>query len=121
MNASHDIGSTMQGAPKVHPEAPCLFIAESFHGDQAMIELKQGITKWVGEEIAHSGNVYHANICFFIALPGGTVSQYNWACIKTFFDRFGKEARVYEFLRIQKFFRARDVEYFLTPGRVQPE
>lgn len=58
------------------------------------------------------------NFCVFLPFEDRLIGSGVAAEIQTFFDRFGTEARVYEWIPVDNHFRMRHQDYFATPGRV---
>lgn len=118
-NASYDIGGITGAESQIWGYVPGkplrVFIAVDGVGykDHAI----RFVRRWVGEVEFQ----YQPERCLFcVAIPGptGQFGERNWADIKTFFDRFGTEARVYEYDHIEQKLWARTKEYFEQPGRV---
>lgn len=83
----------------------------------------------VTEQLAtnfHSANPFNyflelamsCNFCVFLPFDDRRIGSGVMAEIQTFFDSFGSEARVYEWIPVDNLFRMRDISYFEKPGRV---
>lgn len=130
------------------PARPRIYFAHpvTYYGGPLEAEALEAITRWIGEadvvnpafaeyqndyqnlvnDVDTRARAFHywlqlamtCDMCVFLPFSDGAVGSGVGAEINTFFSRFGKEARVYEWLPIEKHFRARDESYFAFPGRV---
>lgn len=118
MNSSHDIGG-ITGAEKLavgyKPGEPLrVFIAAAAATEDAHVIAFA--RRFVGE-LEISLTTTAAGFCITIPLKTGEYLGYTLGEIKTFFDRFGTEARVYEWDRFEQKLFLRPQAFYENPRR----
>lgn len=140
MSASFDVASFNTEAV-LQPDGPLrIYFAHPVTTYDTCVETEVlvAIKKWVGADtfvenpntLRHQTNYLRrnfdywldlartCNVCVFMPFDDRRVGSGVAAEIQTFFDRFKRESRVYEWVPIENLFRRRDSDYFAAPGRV---
>ena len=118
MNSSHDLGG-VTGAEKLAvgyvPGEPLrVFVAAAAATDDA--EVIEFARRYVGE-LEIGVHPLTCGFCITIPLKTGEYLDYTLAEVKTFFDRFGTEARVYEWDRFEQKLFLRPQSFYENPRR----
>jgi len=132
MNSSHDLGGLTGAETQAQQYVPgrplrvFLVLPRTEGGQPVESDCIAAIRRYVGavelvnsvDEARRTELAASCQFCVVIPFADSCVGSGMWEEIKTFFDRFKTEARVYEFQRLGGTLYARGESYFRTTGRI---